>query len=186
MFCSVASSPLRLPARSGGSSGRSQVSELIARPPVCSQSVSSAAAPARKEVKLQESIMSVCVCVCAPKWRRRRRHAILQAAPRQDPSASQNRGTGRSNPGTGWHKHSSPHLSTSLLISLFFLPVVPPLHPPGYYSPSLALFPRLLFIFTPRFSFPSSSFWERGDFIRLSGEASLPPLAAHRWACRPL
>lgn len=87
MFCSVASSPLRLPARSGGSSGRSQVSELIARPPVCSQSVSSAAAPARKEVKLQESIMSVCVCVLlsegggvgTPSFRRRHDRTHLPA-----------------------------------------------------------------------------------------------------------
>lgn len=55
--------------------------------------------------------LCMCLCVKASAW-----HAILQAAPRQDPSASPNRGTGRSNSGT----NTSPlHLST-LLISLFF------------------------------------------------------------------
>ena len=188
MFCSVASSPLRLPARSAGPQGALRcLSWLPARLFALNLSV---LRPRRQERKwnCRRTLwvcVCVCVCVCAPKWRRRRRHAILQAAPRQDPSASQNRGTGRSNPGTDWHKHSSPHLSTSRLISLFSLPVVPPLHPSGYYSPLLALFPRLLFIFTPRFSFPSSSLRVWGDFTRLSREASLSPLAAHRRACRP-
>lgn len=91
-----------------GSLGRSQVSELIACLPVCSQSVSSAAMLARKAVQLHENLFCVYVYVRACVFPASARYAIVQAAPRQDPSASHSRGTGQRNSGTGWHKHSSP------------------------------------------------------------------------------
>lgn len=57
------------------------MSELIASLPVCSQSVRAVAILAKKEAKLPDNIVKVCVNVCVLPGKASAWHTILQAAP---------------------------------------------------------------------------------------------------------
>lgn len=127
------------------------MSELIACLPVCSQSVSSAAMLARKEVKLQES-----VCVCSSRRHRRGMPSFRRHHDRTHLPAKTEGMVRETLAQTGTHTAHLP------LISLFFLPVIPPafillLLPYATLTPPTP--PPLLFIFTLDSHFHPTLWW---------------------------
>lgn len=129
MFCSVASSSFWLPARVRVLRALSGVwADCL---PACLLSICQGCGHSGKKGSeiARQHCESVCVHVCVLPGKVSAWHTILQAAPWQDPSASQNRGTGRSGSGTEWHKNSSsppsvnkPHLLSVILVC--FRPVI--------------------------------------------------------------
>lgn len=146
MFCRIASSTFHQPARArvlGAHSGVEADCLPACLLPIC-QCCSHAG---MKGCKIsREHCVLRALLVKASVW-----HTILQAAPRQDASASQSGGTGRSNSGRT-HLPPPPPFNKALLLSVILLC--------SYLAITLLCYtfpPFLMFIFTHKFHFHSPS-----------------------------
>lgn len=134
MFCTIASSSFCLPARPRVLRALSGVwADCL---PACLLSICQCCGHSGNKKKREWNCQTtLCACVCVLLAKASAWHTILQAAPRQDPSASQNRGTGRSGSGIAGYKYGSsppsvnkPHLLSVILVCV--LPVITLLHYP--------------------------------------------------------